>query len=343
MHSIACKKWASGFLSFPFQRDSDGVDSGFRLLEKEQRQEGFVEKRIANVKRSKMIICQCNKKENPDVLVSGDMGSTTLCISHSVSHVLLPFSKEVMFVGEDSHGVSVFLSPLSCVLPAYVSSKKWVPSRDLFAHLSKPELHLLGMAISLEQWRHSLSFCSWCGHSICQVNFKHGSCKCEKCSRMFFPTVGSAVIVAVLDGHGKVLLCQNKNRPYNSVGKSLRTILAGFTTVGESLEEAALREVREESNVTLSGLVFAGSQPWPFPRPMMMSCYYGLADSSSPLQAEEEELHCVEWVSKEEVKRAFAEEHPDFSLPPWYTSSYTLLKAWVDGVVSDEGCFISNT
>lgn len=74
------------------------------------------------------------------------------------------------------------------------------------------------------------------------------------------------------------------------MGKTLRTILAGFSALGESLEETANREVREESNVRLSALTYAGSQPWPFPSPMMMSCYYGVADSSSLLQPEEKEL-----------------------------------------------------
>lgn len=341
MRSRVHPKGASGFLSFPFQRGGDGLNSWFRLLEKEQREEGFVEKHLADVKRSKLIICQCKKKENPEVLISGGMGSSSSSISHSVAHLLPSSEKEVMFLGEDGDGKGIFLSPVSRVTPQYVSSEKWAPSRELFVHLSKPELHMLGMAIAVEQWRSSLSFCSSCGHPIHQSCFRHNSCQCGKCSRIFFPTVGSAVIVAVLNGSGKVLLCQNKNRPYNFVGKSLRTILAGFSTLGESLEEAAHREVREESNVKLSALTYAGSQPWPFPNPMMMSCYYGLADSSSPLQAEEDELHSVEWVTKEEVCLAFAEEHPDFSLPPWYTASYTLLKAWVEGVVNDEGLFAS--
>ena len=56
------------------------------------------------------------------------------------------------------------------------------------------------------------------------------------------------------------------------------SLLAGFVELGESLEGAAVREVGEESGVGVdpASLAYAGSQPWPFPRSLMVA-YEGRA------------------------------------------------------------------
>jgi NAD+ diphosphatase len=48
--------------------------------------------------------------------------------------------------------------------------------------------------------------------------------------------------------------------------------LAGFSEMGESLEECVLREVLEESGVRVAreSVFFSSSQPWPFPRSLMI-------------------------------------------------------------------------
>src|SRR5208337_4065498 len=46
--------------------------------------------------------------------------------------------------------------------------------------------------------------------------------------------------------------------------------LAGFVEPGETLEEAVMREVKEESGITVNGIEYFGSQPWPFPHSLMI-------------------------------------------------------------------------
>jgi NAD+ diphosphatase len=46
--------------------------------------------------------------------------------------------------------------------------------------------------------------------------------------------------------------------------------LAGFVEPGETLEEAVIREVREESGITVKDIEYFGSQPWPFPHSLMV-------------------------------------------------------------------------
>jgi NAD+ diphosphatase len=46
--------------------------------------------------------------------------------------------------------------------------------------------------------------------------------------------------------------------------------IAGFVEPGETLEEAVVREVREETGIAVKEVRYFGSQPWPFPHSLMI-------------------------------------------------------------------------
>jgi NAD+ diphosphatase len=48
------------------------------------------------------------------------------------------------------------------------------------------------------------------------------------------------------------------------------SVLAGFVEPGETLEEAVIREVKEEVGVDVTDIRYFGSQPWPFPHSLMI-------------------------------------------------------------------------
>ena len=48
------------------------------------------------------------------------------------------------------------------------------------------------------------------------------------------------------------------------------SLVAGFQEFGESLEEAALREIAEETGVIADNVRYLGSQCWPFPSQVMV-------------------------------------------------------------------------
>jgi NAD+ diphosphatase len=117
--------------------------------------------------------------------------------------------------------------------------------------------------------------------------------------------------------------------------------LAGFVEPGESLEEAVIREVAEESGVDVGEPRYVSSQPWPFPASLMLgfeATYLG-----GELRPQEAEIQDVRWFSRDEVAAAAAEDvdgwgggpdaaDPDATtllLPPRLAIARRLLEGWL--------------
>ena len=88
---------------------------------------------------------------------------------------------------------------------------------------------------------------------------------CRSCGRVHFPRISPAVIVLIRKGE-RALLAHNIRFPKGRFG-----LIAGFVEAGESLEEAVVRETREEAGVEVRNLRYAKSQPWPFPDSLMVA------------------------------------------------------------------------
>jgi NAD+ diphosphatase len=81
---------------------------------------------------------------------------------------------------------------------------------------------------------------------------------------MAFPRLDPVVIVAITRGN-RILLARARR-----FQKVMFSLVAGFVEVGETLEQAIHREVREEVGVKVKNLHYVASQPWPFPHSLMI-------------------------------------------------------------------------
>ncbi|KIW35449.1 uncharacterized protein PV07_02146 [Cladophialophora immunda] len=160
-------------------------------------------------------------------------------------------------------------------------------------------------------------------------------------SNLSFPRTDPTVIVAVLSFDGqRVLLGHQKRWPSRRF-----SALAGFIEPAESAEDAARREVWEETGVVLSRVVIFSTQPWPLPANLMVGV---IGQARSP---EDEiikldidpELEAAEWFRLAEVGEALraqteAEGSPSvhdlggcgLTLPPPTAIAHHLLGAVVD-------------
>ncbi len=78
---------------------------------------------------------------------------------------------------------------------------------------------------------------------------------CEGCQRPWFDAFSTCIIAAAMNTKGEVLLQRETRRPDREV------LVAGYIKPGESAEEAARREIAEETGLTALSLRYMGSWP----------------------------------------------------------------------------------
>lgn len=106
-------------------------------------------------------------------------------------------------------------------------------------------------------------FCSKCGAPT-SLNSEEKWLTCVKCKRDIYPKISPAMIVAVIKDDQLLMAQANHYAP------EMWSILAGFSEVGENLEETVAREVMEEVGISIKNIRYWGSQYWPFPNSLMI-------------------------------------------------------------------------
>ena len=99
-------------------------------------------------------------------------------------------------------------------------------------------------------------FCMFCGATGFKWNGKNAFV-CPTCNRKFYINMSSAVVAIIYNQKGELLLTRRKNEP----AKGMLDLPGGFVNLGETVENAVVREVREELNIDVTELKFAGTFP----------------------------------------------------------------------------------
>jgi NAD+ diphosphatase len=124
--------------------------------------------------------------------------------------------------------------------------------------------------IALLRALESTRFCPACGASLAEAAIdapgpEASGIACPACGRVHFPRISPAVIVLIRKGP-RALVAHNARFPKGRFG-----LIAGFVEAGETLEEAAIRESREEAGIEIGDLRYVKSQSWPFPDSLMVA------------------------------------------------------------------------
>ena len=88
-------------------------------------------------------------------------------------------------------------------------------------------------------------YCPVCG-SKHFVEQNEKSKRCESCGFEYFLNPSSAVAAFILNEQGELLVTRRKFEP----GRGTLDLPGGFCDIGETIGEALIREVREETNLT---------------------------------------------------------------------------------------------
>lgn len=171
-------------------------------------------------------------------------------------------------------------------------------NHNVFRNKQPKELAFAGVtACQLGNWYASMKYCSKCATPLIH-DTKERMMRCPKCGMMNFPKISPAVIVAVTNGD-KLLLTKYADRDYKKYA-----LIAGFTEIGETVEETVAREVMEEVGVKVKNIRYYKSQPWSFSDTILMG-YFCELDGDDTIRLDEEELAVAEWVPRTEIDMPF--------------------------------------
>jgi NAD+ diphosphatase len=187
--------------------------------------------------------------------------------------------------------------------------------RSLFAVLPPEDLAAAGSALHAVRWAETSRFCGRCGTPTERVA-EERAMKCPKCGLVFYPRISPAIIVLVRRGD-EALLARNARFP-----GAFYSTLAGFSEIGESLEETLVREVKEEVGVDVGNVRYFGSQPWPFPDSLMIG--YNADWLSGDIRVDETEIVDARFFRRDE-------KLPTQMLPPKISIARRLIDAWLAG------------
>ena len=186
---------------------------------------------------------------------------------------------------------------------------QWHDTRSLLSVLTPDQAHALSCARQLLWWDRRHRYCGVCGTPTDAV-VEERARRCPRCAATFFPVVSPAVIVAVTRGD-ELLLAHNRNfRP------GMFSLLAGFVDPGETLEQAIVREIREEVSIEVDALQYVASQPWSYPNSLMLG--FRARYVSGEVQVDGKEIEAANWYRRTSL--------PD--LPRHGTVARQLIEAW---------------
>jgi NAD+ diphosphatase len=185
------------------------------------------------------------------------------------------------------------------------------PLRPLASLLDEERFRLVGRGVQLVEWEETHRFCGRCATPTEPARGERAK-RCPACGLLAFPRVAPAVIVRVTRGD-RILLARGRRFP-----EPIYSLLAGFVDPGESLEEAVVREVREEVGVAVDDVRYLASQPWPFPHSLMVG--FDAVYAGGELELEEEEIVDAGWFRAEGLPR----------LPPAFSIARRIIDEWVE-------------
>lgn len=148
-------------------------------------------------------------------------------------------------------------------------------------------------AAHIAHWEALNKFCGKCGNVTIRGE-KERSIICPKCGNVVYPRISPVVIVAVRNGD-KLLMAHNIDNPNPRL-----FLISGFVEVGESLEQAAHREVMEEAGLKIKNLKYFGSQPWAF-SDSLIAGWTAELDGDDTIHMQAEELSEALWVKREDI------------------------------------------
>ncbi len=232
---------------------------------------------------------------------------------------------ERLFLGKDKAGTPIFAVDMPATFNIEGSLVEGLGAfedmRAAAATLPAMQANLAATARSILEWHNSHRFCSKCGtqSAVTEAGWKR---VCTNCEAEHFPRTDPVAIMLATHGD-KCLLGRQAAWP-----AGFWSALAGFVEPGETIEQAAARELEEEAGVRAdpAGAEYLFCQPWPFPSSLMIGII--IETDTVEISTEQDELEAARWITREEARQVLAGTHPDIYCPPDMAIAHHILKVW---------------
>jgi len=162
--------------------------------------------------------------------------------------------------------------------------------RQWFGELNDVDLSIAMRAVQLLEWDRTHRYCGACGAPTALMPGERAR-HCPSCSLATYPRIAPAMMVMVTRGR-HMLMGQGLHFPPGRY-----SALAGFVEAGETIEQAVVREVREEVGIEIRDLRYFGSQSWPFPHSLMIA--FRAEWASGDIRIDPNELADAQWFEPE--------------------------------------------
>ena len=166
--------------------------------------------------------------------------------------------------------------------------------RQIYGRLDEDLFWIAARAVQIVDWDRTHQLCGRCGTPL-RVKTTERAKECPKCDLLHFPRLAPAIIVLVERGNELLLARSRHFMP------GMYSVLAGFVEPGESLEEAVVREVREEVGISIKDIKYFGSQPWPFPHSLMIG--FTATYAGGNISLDDSEIEDAGWFTANNLPR----------------------------------------
>lgn len=167
-----------------------------------------------------------------------------------------------------------------------------MPLRRIFGLAGADAFALAGRATQLLDWQRNHRYCGRCSTPTTSKGSEFVMV-CPDCGLLAYPRLAPAVMVLV-SRDDELLLARGPHFP-----PGMFSALAGFVEAGETLEQCAVREVREEVGIEIANLRYFHSQPWPFPNSLMVAFFADYAGGT--ITPDQTEIAEAAWFSLDDL------------------------------------------
>ncbi|HBT79464.1 MAG TPA: NAD(+) diphosphatase [Selenomonas sp.] len=150
----------------------------------------------------------------------------------------------------------------------------------------------------LATWYRSNRFCGRCGQPM-QPDTAERAMRCPACGHIEYPRINPAIIAGVI--HDDEILLTQYATQHTGHRSTFYALIAGFTEIGETLEETVQREVYEEVGLYVRNVRYYKSQPWGSAADILAGFFCDV-DGSTDIHRDTRELRRALWVPRREVQ-----------------------------------------